>query len=143
MTATPNPSTDLEPRPLSEEQWRLLMADPAGAAHLDGYDGPDRRHEPRREHREVMQLFLSLPGSGLGSKPQQRYLVRARDLSPSGLRFVHSEALPIDSACRVALLTKGQKLVHREAVVCTVTQQGPAHFEIGVRLDKPVKVEQF
>jgi len=144
------PQTQADSRPLSEDQWQLLMADPAKASELTVYDGPNRRQEPRTEHREVMHLFFTLtPGHTTNDdelvtkKAEKRYLVRARDLSPSGLRFVHTEALPVDASCRVALLTRGQKLVHREATVCAVTEKGVRHFEIGVRLDKPVKVGQF
>jgi len=137
MTASPSTTNRLDSRPLSDEQWSLLMREPGHAAELADYDGPNRRHEPRTEHREVMHVFFSLSGKG-----EQRFLVRARDLSPSGLRFVHSQPLPIDASCRVALMTKGQKLVHRDAIVCTANETGGT-FEIGLRLSKPVKVEQF
>jgi hypothetical protein len=124
----------VESEPISDEQWEALFAPtPESPSRL----GVERRREERLPHEQVGQFFLDLGGQG-----QHRFIVRTRDLAPSGIGFIHSKPSELGSPCRIVLMSRARKLVQRDAVVASCRQHQDVYV-IGIRLEKPIEPDEF
>lgn len=100
----------------------------------------DRRHEQRLRYSQQALLFVQIrhPGGTAGN-----YLVRTRNLSRTGIGFLHGSFIYNGTPCTVALRSVDKAIVAVEGrVVRCHHVRGHVH-EIGVHFDKPIRLKQF
>jgi len=87
---------------------------------------PDDRRRFQRHHlriRAVMDLRQSLPGI---ERPQALHCIYLRDISRTGIGFLHADELFPGEECRLRL---PQRELHVTVVLCS--RQGPHRYLIG------------
>lgn len=110
---------------------------------LDGRQGrqhDDRRHEQRLRFSQQALLFVQIrhPGGTSGN-----YLVRTRNLSRTGIGFLHGSFVYSGTPCTVALRSVDKVIIAVEGRVVRCNHvRGHVH-EIGVHFDKPIRLKQF
>jgi CheY-like chemotaxis protein/HPt (histidine-containing phosphotransfer) domain-containing protein len=100
----------------------------------------DRRHEQRLRFSQQALLFVQIrhPGGTAGN-----YLVRTRNLSRTGIGFLHGSFVYTGTACTVALRSVDKAVVAVEGRVVRCNHvRGHVH-EVGVHFDKPIRLRQF
>jgi CheY-like chemotaxis protein len=123
---------------LSAKDQSELFArlDAAGAA----FKGGDRRLEARHAYRIVEGLFVQInhPGGSVG-----HFIVRPRDLSSTGMSFLHGNYVHADSRLIVSLRSLSG---HASSVTGRVARcqhvRGRIH-EVGVRFDTTLNIGDF
>lgn len=100
----------------------------------------ERRGEQRLRFAEQALLFVQLrhPGGTVGS-----YLVRTRNLSRTGIGFLHGGFVYSGTPCTVALRTVDKAMVEIDGrIVRCAHVRGHVH-EVGVRFGKPIRLREF
>ncbi|HZZ44367.1 MAG TPA: response regulator [Tepidisphaeraceae bacterium] len=103
-------------------------------------DDAERRIDQRLRFTEQAQLFVQLrhPGGTAGN-----YLVRTRNLSRTGIGFLHGTFVYNGTPCTIALRSTDKIVVAMEGRVVRCNHvRGHVH-EVGVRFDKPIRLRQF
>jgi len=126
----------VETRTISDEQWQAMIAP---AVHSMPYGGPERRYQRRATHLAIMHLHLESAPRG----EPDRYLVRTRNLSDTGVGFIHSEAIPPGTRCQIALLDLEHQLVRRRGVVACSAECEERLHHVGLRFDEPINPTDF
>ena len=121
---------------LTDEQWRELSDQ---LDRVNPYETGQRRHE-RVGYRKLAQIAVAIQQpNGQWAK----YIVRSRDLSPSGIGFIHGSYVHTGSACRVILKdTKGQVVCLEGTVRRSDMIKGTAH-NIGVQFLEEINLNRF
>ena len=123
---------------IAEQEWQSLMTDPRAWPE---HDGDERRGEARVPHRELAQFVLEIHESD--DMITRRFLVRTRDVSSQGIGFLHHRPVDVGADCRVSLLIRRGRLVHRTGTIAACSHRRDGHYEIGMRLRKSVVVSDF
>jgi PilZ domain len=121
---------------LTDEQWRELSDQ---LDRVNPYETGQRRHE-RISYRKLAQIAVAIQQpNGQWAK----YIVRSRDLSPSGIGFIHGSYIHTGSACRVILKDPKGQVVCLEGTVrrCDLVK-GTAH-NIGVQFREEINLNRF
>ncbi len=121
---------------LSDEQWQALI-DSLGQG-LSNYTG-QRRHI-RTQFRKLSQIAVAIKQS---DGQWVKYLVRMRDLSRSGLGFIHGAYVHVGNDCRVILKDATDQLVCIDGTIrrCNLVQ-GRVH-NIGVQFKEEIDIKRF
>lgn len=100
----------------------------------------DRRIEQRLRFSQQALLFVQIrhPGGTAGN-----YLVRTRNLSRTGIGFLHGGFVYNGTSCTVALRTTDKTIVAIEGKVVRCNHVRGHIHEIGVHFDKPIRLGQF
>ncbi|MCE9591523.1 MAG: PilZ domain-containing protein [Planctomycetes bacterium] len=136
FTRKPPARRKVESRAITEEEW-VVLASPAPDSKP--YGGVDRRRRRRATHRAIMHLYLET-SSGEDS---ERYLVRTRNLSDTGVGFIHAEPVQPGTRCQIALLDLDHQLVRRRGMVACSAGSDDGLFHVGVRFDEPINPADF
>lgn len=121
---------------IDQRQWEALMSDVATATV--SFQGQERRIESRHDLRQVMQMFV-----GIGMRNPQRFLVRTRNISKHGVGFIHSRPARRGMRCSLAIVSSDNKLVHMKATIASSRARPDGHYDVGVKFDKPVILDDF
>ncbi|MBI1335561.1 MAG: hypothetical protein GC164_01210 [Phycisphaera sp.] len=127
-----HPTSRPDTRPITDAQWQAMLLKPTPVTTAVTNE---RRGESRARHHGIARVFLELSGKD-GS--HGRYLVRCRDISPTGIGFVHHQGAQAGTRCEVHLLTRGGRILRRRATVASCKPQKNGYFTIGLRLDGPI-----
>ncbi|MEM7624288.1 MAG: PilZ domain-containing protein [Planctomycetota bacterium] len=115
----------------------------------------DRRHAPSyvererraggRRHVAVINCLVRFARDGA---PHGIALVRTRNISAGGVSVIHGQALPIGTACQLAIeATHGQGVVMKATVARSREVNGAdlsqAGFEIGLAFAEPIDISAF
>ncbi|MCX5661821.1 MAG: PilZ domain-containing protein [Planctomycetota bacterium] len=123
-------SRSVDSRPIGNEEWNLLLTESAeGPPRM----GSERRNTDRHRRTEVMNLQLGLRWFG---KPKERYLVRTRDVSRTGIGFLHSQEIQQGTRCRLSMLTVKSRLIEVEGKVAYCHAKAEGVYSLGVEFDK-------
>ncbi|MEM9294591.1 MAG: PilZ domain-containing protein [Planctomycetota bacterium] len=129
---------------LSDQQW-LSLLDQARRAEPESirFRGPDER---RAEDRVEVDCRCVLRWGG-DHQDAGIYAVRARNVSPNGLAFLHGQDIPQHTHCTLALQPAGLA-----GMICSAStiwsrpiESSLSHdvFEIGVRFEHPIDLDPF
>ena len=103
-------------------------------------DGCDHRKDTRHRYRTETDLVVTVchPGGSI-----MRYAVKPRNISSSGVGFLHGSFLHKDTTCIVSLPTLAGEWIHAVGqVVRCVHVEGRVH-EVGVLFRDPIDPSQF
>lgn len=139
MPSTPQPILDT--LKLSEAEWHEI------AQHLDDAaskaDAPTntKKRRAKRERfakRSLLIFRVAHPGGN-----EERYLVRSRNVSDTGLGFLHGGFLYPKSECVVVLQRKDRMYVEVPATVvrCRLIT-GKVH-EVGIKFRNPIRCAEY
>lgn len=126
----------VESRVITEEQWQVLSMP---APQSKPYGGPERRRRRRATHCAIMHLYIEGPA---GTEPQ-RYLVRTRNISDTGIGFIHGCTIQPGTQCQIALLDLDHQLVRRGGMVACSAGAEDNLFHVGIRFDEPIDPADF
>jgi hypothetical protein len=103
----------------------------------------DRRTEERRGDYRVKIRVRAAIFHFLRDGFECGFIVPTRNVSRSGVAFLHQEGLPLETACKVRLeLVKGGRLDIRGRVARCRQVYGKTH-EIGVAFHEPIDVSRL
>ncbi len=128
---------------LSQRQWMALLQDAERSAreapsdHSDD-DNPNRRTYPRISVPEHIRCMIRL-GDNTGQ--HGTYLVRARDVSPTGLGFSSEQVFQPRTRCTVAFQDGQGRGMVRSAVVVWCRPVDDHWHDVGVRFDQPIDAD--
>lgn len=137
----PNPGSNdtqiLDTLHLSDAQWREL------AGKLQQSTPPPADTTEKRRHKRVEYLGRIGIAVRTYEKDWAKFMVLTRDLSCSGLGFVHGGFLYTGSECRIVLKAKDEEILCVNGVVkrCRLIQ-GTLH-DIGVEFSGPIDANLF
>ena len=101
-----------------------------------------------REHRDSERIayhedYILLRVLGLPKGADDTFLVVPRDISESGMSFLHGSFLYPGSECRFTLRTNGGEVVTVSAEIkrCRLVEQNV--HEIGARFEESIRVSDF
>lgn len=125
-------SRNVDTRVIDDKEWNALLSETvAGPPHM----GSDRRTADRHRRTDVMNLQIGLRWFG---KSRERFLVRTRDVSRSGMGFLHSQSMAQGTRCRLQMLTTKNKLMEVDGKVAYCHERGDGVFAVGVEFAKPL-----
>lgn len=140
--APPKQETDTTRLWVSDQQWlAILERVQRGQPVLEEpADGECRRLHPRQAFECRCLLRLS---SAAGT-----YIVRSRDISSGGLRFVHGQPLRASTRCTIALQSDGGPGRILSAVVAWCKEiefydPEVEAYEVGIKFDTPIDIRGF
>ncbi|MEM7680659.1 MAG: PilZ domain-containing protein [Planctomycetota bacterium] len=130
---------------LSDQQWLNLLeqarrAEPESIRFQDAAD--DRRDEPRTEidFRCILRWGGELQDAGV-------YAVQARNVSPNGLAFLHTQPIPDHTHCTLALQPPGLPgmITSGRSIWSRILESGFGHdvYEVGLRFDQAIDLDPF
>lgn len=123
---------------ISEREALALLAQMD--QQTESVDQAERRGGDRRTYRQVVEMVAQIVHPGGGT---QNYLVRARNLSATGLGFLHGSFLHNHTGVILLMRTlAGQTVRVPGKVVRCRFLSGKVH-EIGVRFAKPIDPQAF
>lgn len=138
--APPRAQTDTTRLWVSDQQWLAILekVQRGGPAEVAGADC--RRLYERTDHACRCMLRL---GDAAGT-----FVVRTRDVSAGGLRFVHGHALRAGTRCTIVLQPDGAMGKILSAVVAWCSEieyfdEDIEGYEIGVKFDQPIDVRKM
>ncbi|MEX0886845.1 MAG: response regulator [Phycisphaeraceae bacterium] len=129
----------IDPLRLAPEAERKLMADLWDQA--GGYEGRERRQDERHpcDHRVELIVQMQHPG---GTTPV-RYLVRPRDVSTTGIGFLHGGFVYEGTRCRtILIMPDGAPLLRDGQAVRCRHVRGHVH-EVGLLFDNTIDPAPF
>lgn len=121
---------------LSDAQWRKL-ADTLRKNTTHQATVEKRRHD-RVEF--VGRIGIALKYS---EHTWQKYVVFTRDISPTGLRFVHGGYLHVGAECRIVLATRTREVLCVDGVVKRCQYLQDRLHDVGVEFDAPIDIDCF
>ena len=125
---------------VSDEQWLSILERVERGQQLD-LPGEDCRRLHVREAFTCRCLLRM--GSDAGT-----YIVRTRDISAGGIRFVHGQYLRPGTRCTVALQPDGRlgRIVSAVVAWCNEIEyydEDIEGYEVGVKFDEPLDITRF
>lgn len=100
--------------------------------------GDNRNVERIQYTRRGVTVSIDMPGG-----TSTAYLVRPRNLSRSGMAFLHGTYCYTDVRCRILMQTvDGEPVVVTGTIVRCQHHSGAVH-DVGVRFDEPIDVHEF
>lgn len=117
-----------------EEMLAKLDGSPTSAA------ADERRVDKRINYQRQAGLIVQMRHLG-GSITN--YLVKARNLSTSGIGFLHGAFVYPGTRCAIALITINDKIVRAEGEVVRCRLVSKHVHEVGVRFDQPIRMRDF
>lgn len=100
----------------------------------------ERRTDERLRYVQSALLFLQVRHPG---GTTSNYLVRTRNLSKTGIGFLHGSFLYSGTPCTVSLRTPQNKFVDVEGTVVRCSHVRGHIHDVGVKFVKPVKLRDF
>jgi hypothetical protein len=132
----PNGAGCIDTLRLSTKEWDQLQAVMETPRDGGGFGRCDQRRDPRFPYRLGGSVIIEVVHPG-GSRV--RYIVRPRNLSRSGLGFLHGNFIYTGTRCVVMLMTQdGAAIPCNARVVRCRHIQGKVHG-LGIKFDKPLK----
>ena len=126
--------------PREESEIISELAQTGGISGAAAAASKDRRKNDRVPYLNQAGLFVQMKHPG-GSVVN--YLVRTRNLSPTGIAFLHGSFVYTGTACVLALHDKDGKMVGVDGKVVRCQHvRGHVH-DIGVRFARSLEVKQF
>ena len=126
--------------PREESEIISELAQTGGISGAAAASSKDRRKNDRVPYLNQAGLFVQMKHPG-GSVVN--YLVRTRNLSPTGIAFLHGSFVYTGTACVLALHDKDGKMVGVDGKVVRCQHvRGHVH-DIGVRFNRPLELKQF
>jgi CheY-like chemotaxis protein len=123
-----------------EETEIISELSQSGAVPGTSVSSKERRQNGRVPYLNQSGLFVQMKHPG-GSVVN--YLVRTRNLSPTGIAFLHGSFVYTGTACVLALHDKDGKMVGIDGKVVRCQHvRGHVH-DIGVRFARPLELKQF
>ncbi len=121
---------------LSDEQWRTLSE----KLDRDNLGVTGKRRYQRISYRKLAQLAIAVQQP---NGEWAKYVVRSRDLSPSGIGFIHGTYIHPGSECRVILKDcHGQVACLNGVIKCCRLVEGIAH-NVGVQFNEEINIASF
>ena len=137
MISTHTDAADrIETLPITDEQWHLLMAEPAAQVRRRRRE---RRSEKRAPHRGIAHLLVQIEDG----RRRERYLVRTRDISRHGVGFLHNRPIDVSARCHIALITFDRRFAHHAGAIAACTKRADGMFEVGIRVDSSIALSDF
>jgi hypothetical protein len=124
---------------ITREQW-LALLDEIDASRREAPACANRRRMNRAPCREVLAVFLDLEHP---SGAKSTFLVRPRDISKTGLGFIHGAYIHPTSKAELMLVLPDRELLRKRGSVARCRHiRGKVH-EVGVAFDEPFTFEPF
>lgn len=125
---------------MSDQQWLAVLERVQRGQPLQVDDADCRRLHPRADY--ACRCILRMADAA------GTYIVRTRDLSSGGLRFVHGQPLRAGTRCTIVLQPDGGMGRILSAVVAWCSEieyfdDDIEGYEVGVKFDQPVDVRAF
>jgi len=102
--------------------------------------GRDRRQQERLPYTHPAGLIIKMrhPGGSVGN-----YLVRARNLSSTGIGFLHGSFVYTGTHCTMALRTRHNRMVNVEGKVVRCHLVHRHIHEVGILFSEPIQLGDF
>ena len=124
---------------ISREQW-LALLDEIDLSRREAPSCVNRRRVRRAPCRQVLAVFLDLEHP---SGAKSTFLVRPRDISRTGLGFIHGAYIHPTSKAELTLVLPDRELLRKHGVVARCRHvRGKVH-EVGVAFDEPFPFDPF
>lgn len=125
----------------------LLPSEPEQQAILDDLDGqakpvtgPDARQFPRVPYRRTAKFILQIENPG-GSPAVS--VVKSRNLSRTGIGFLHGQFVRPASACGITLLTIDGQWIRIWGTIVRCRRVSDGVHEVGVKFNQPIDRTKF
>jgi hypothetical protein len=138
VSTAPNTDEYVDTLRISKSEWRAILTQ----LERDAQDptGRDKRRDQRKRYRAMMTLLIKMLHPG-GTRIT--YLVRTRNLSNTGLGFLHGGYLHSGTRCTLALTAlDGTPCPISGKIVRCRHLQGKVH-EVGIRFERPINLEEY
>jgi hypothetical protein len=124
---------------ISREQW-LALLDEMDLSRREAPAAANRRRMRRSPCREVLAVFLNLEHP---SGAKSSFLVRPRDISRTGLGFLHGAYIHPTSKVELILVTPEREVIRKRGEVARCRHvRGKVH-EVGLVFDEAFAFEPF
>jgi hypothetical protein len=123
---------------VSKRDWPVILAQLERSNGFRG--GSEKRKEIRLAYREMLPLPMELIHPG-GSR--SRFLVRSRNLSRTGLGFLHGGFLYNGTYCVVMLITAESNITPVPGRITRCRHVYGKVHEVGVRFDKAIDMRPY
>ena len=100
----------------------------------------DKRAEARQPYRNVTKIIISFKNY---DGRQQRFQVRAYDLSSSGLGFLHGAYIYGDTPAEIYMQDKSCSLTRISATIVSCVHVKKRIHRVGARFDQPIDLNDF
>ena len=118
---------------ISEQEYRRVLAQLDEKSLEAKIKSVQRRRSPRFAHAVHFVIRISHPGGTTCN-----YIVRGRDVSASGLSFLHGSFLHKGARCLVLLPGRVERWVQVPATIVRCRHLERRTHELGVHFDEPV-----
>ena len=104
------------------------------------FRGRDARGYPRLSYRAQIRFLIEVANEGPHPK---NFVAQSRNISRTGIGFLHGSALEPDTTCELSLRTvagRWQKIRGTVAHCCLVAENVP---QVGIRFNEPIDLERL
>lgn len=123
---------------LDEREMDLLIEDLDMVSKTYGSDKAKRRAHRRAPYRGTVILITAVQGGR-----EESFAVCTRNISKGGLAFLHDSELSRETPCRIKIQLPSGDWLTLSGAIARCRHIEKTVYEIGLRFDADVEIEQF
>ena len=125
---------------ISDAEWQECVKEMDRRANSDDDGGHPNRAEPRQPYRNITKIIVSIRNY---DGRQQHFQVRAYDLSPSGLGFLHGAYIYKDTPAELFMEHRTDGIVRVSAVIKSCVHVKKRIHRVGAQFEQPIELGDY